>query len=433
MTIAELQELTDHHFDFIIPAADGQILFAGPLPDEYGEGLPYIPTDGSRLALDEAGLYAWEDAWERYISSLIPKRRNRTRKQAAELGAITEMPGQIATITSPKFLYAMTTKKDKTAYLQPIVQALADTLQRNYETLRAKGEIENINFVQYYDNSPQAVSNLDLPTLWAIYTIFLKRVLKQIEADPDTLIQKVSSPDYKKESITLYISEFLRMIGYAPNHNKADEEAVIGKIASYSNIYGVMTETIGTKKYKSHYPVLQLVEHDAKTNTVEIMSPYMNKLIMTILQASVQRGTHDKPKLKKDGTALMDPSHAWLVNSEMSKERNKRAVMIVDRIIKVIVRCGDGGPTHKTPHISAQAIIDDCPVIKNALENAKSAADKNKILKRAFSKAWELLETKTTLRDHYKNIRWEKKIPTVSTLNEVMLEFPHDGTIKDPK
>lgn len=430
MTIAELQELTDHHFDFIIPAADGQILFAGPLPDEYGEGLPNIPTDGSSLNLDETGLYAWEDAWERYISSLTPKRRNRTRKQAAEQGAITKMPENLAIITAPKYLYAMTTKKDKTAYLQPIVQALAETLQRNYETLQAKGEIENINFVQYYDNSPQAVSNLDIPTLWAIYTIFFDRVLKQIEADPDTLMQKVSSPTYKKESITLYISEFLRMIGYAPNHNRADEEAVIGKIASYANIYGVMTETIGTTKYKSHYPVLQLVEHDAKTNTVEIMSPYMNKLIMTILQASVQRGTHDKPKLKRDGTPLMDPSHAWLVKAEISKERNKRAVMIVDRIIKVIVRRGDGGPSRKPPNIMVKTIIDDCPDIKNALENAKSAADKNKILKRAFSKAWELLETKTTLREHYKNIKFPTLIPTVSTM-DTLLEFPHDGTIKN--
>ncbi len=36
--------------------------------------------------------------------------------------------------------------------------------QKNYETMQAQGEIEDIPFGQYYDKSPQAVSNLDLPT-----------------------------------------------------------------------------------------------------------------------------------------------------------------------------------------------------------------------------------------------------------------------------
>lgn len=136
MTITELRELTDRHFEFVIPAADGHILFAGPLPEEYGKDLPHIPTDGSSLNLDETGLYAWEDAWAKYIASLPPKKRNRTRKQAEKQGAITEVPKQLAIPTLIPYQDAIFNLEQQDRQQQP-----ADILSRK-EYLELWGLLE---------------------------------------------------------------------------------------------------------------------------------------------------------------------------------------------------------------------------------------------------------------------------------------------------
>ena len=73
-----------------------------------------------------------------------------------------------------------------------------------------------------------------------------------------------------------------------------------------------------------------------------------------------------------------------------------------------------------------------------SIENANSAADKNKFLSRAFSKAWQLLKTHTDITQKYKNIQLPdptaeafktKWIPTMGTL-DMVFEFPHDGKVK---
>ena len=90
-------------------------------------------------------------------------------------------------------------------------------------------------------------------------------------------------------------------------------------------------------------------------------------------------------------------------------------------------------------------------MLKQSLENTSDTSNQNKILKRAFSKAWELLVTQTDLSVKYKNIQLpiipnssikdpkEKKrlerefrtkwIPTMSNL-DMVFEFPHEGKIK---
>ena len=115
-----------------------------------------------------------------------------------------------------------------------------------------------------------------------------------------------------------------------------------------------------------------------------------------------------------------------MVKSEIVNERNRRAAEIVCIVVTLIEQCGDGG----TPHIKVKTIVERCPDLKNALDSAKTSSDKSKILRRAFSKAWQLLETKTHLRTHYKNIKFPSLIPTYGDMNEV-IEFPHDGKIRN--
>ena len=428
MTIAELRELTDTPFECFMPDDDDpeSVCFAVPIPSPYGDGLEYFKgEDGSITIIGDPSV--WENAWKQYISSLTPKRKNRTRKQAANQGAITEMPKRLALITLPPYQNAMTPIEDKTAHLQPLIQSFAEVLQKNYDTMQAQGEIDSIPFVQYYDNSPQAVSNLDLTTLRAIYSVFLSNAQKMAE-NPDDFIRRATSPGFDKESVTLYIPEFLRMTGLTPNHNRSNENAVLSKIASYAPIYGVLEEKSGGRTYRNHYPVLQLVKHNEARNTVEIMSPYFHALIAKIVQASVKKDSHDKPKLRKNGKPFTLPTHSYLVKAEIVKERNQRAAEIVCVVVTLIAQCGDGG----TPHIKAQTIVDRCPDLKNTLENEKTSSGKSRVLRRAFAKAWQLLETKTELRSHYKNIQFPTAVPTSSTL-DMVIEFPHEGKIIKPE
>lgn len=424
MTIDELRELTDFPFEGFAMCGDPpeEVMFAAPIPPPYGNGLHWHKTDSGSFGIDD-NIELWWDAWEQYISSLKPKRKNRTRKQAANQGAITEMPNKLAIITLPPYQNAMTPVGDKAAHLQPIMQTVAESLQQDYESLSAQG----FNFVQFYDNSPQAVSNLDLITLRAIYSIFLAH-LQGIATSPDDLIEKATNPSFTKESIKIYIPDFLKMTGLAPNHSKSNVNAVLNKIASYSAVYGVLVSHQGGREYRSHYPVLQLVEHNDENNTVEIMSPYINKLIGTIVQASIKKDRNDKPKLKRNGTPFTWATHSYMVDLELAKERNKRAAEIVCRIVDIIEECGNGG----TPHIKVKTLIERVPDLENALNNAKTPSDKSKILRRAFSKAWQLLETKTKLRECYKNIQFPTLIPTPRDMDK-LIEIPHEGKTKEPE
>lgn len=117
------------------------------------------------------------------------------------------------------------------------------------------------------------------------------------------------------------------------------------------------------------------------------------------------------------------------LNSSIAKERNKKAVENVIIITTLIEQKGD-----RILHITAKEIIERNPQLKQGLEG-KSTAQINVVLKRAFQKTWELLDTQTKLKEQYEDICLPdpcdaKNIPTKSTLNMVF-SFPHNGKKKD--
>ena len=76
--------------------------------------------------------------------------------------------------------------------------------------------------------------------------------------------------------------------------------------------------------------------------------------------------------------------------------------------------------------ISVQEIFDRSPQLAEALKNTIRTSNKNTLLKRAFSKAYELLEKQTTLKERYPNMVFSEEflgIPTVSTLKDMQLHF----------
>ena len=428
VTLEELQALTDQPFEFIVPCNDGTILFAGPLPGKYGEGLHYERTESGGVTMGEDDIGAWEDAFSAYITDLKKKAsasrppRNRTRKQAEKMGAITNMPEVIALPTLKPYQNAISTVEDPAAHLQPVTQALADNLRFDNGTLYFQGmDASRVDLVQYYDKTPKAVSDLDLPTLRALYSVILQDV-QDTAKDPDRIIAQVNDPQYLGHNVKIYLPDFLKMLGYKANSSKDGVAYAVAKIMSYSRILGVMEEYQGGRLYRSHYPVMQLVGHNDTDNTIQFSSPYINRLIMTILQASIQTDKKGNYKLKTSGEPFLLPSHSYLVKTSIAKERNRRAAEIVCVVVTLIEQAGDN-----VPHIKAQTIVDRCPDLKNAL-NAADSSNKSHVLRRAFAGAWKMLPKQTRLAEVYKNIQFPSAIPTASTL-DMVFEFPHDGKV----
>lgn len=442
MTVEELRQLTDYPFEYLIQRDDPEhsILFGIPIPAPFGDGLHWHKSEsGCSFTVDE-DIKVWEDAWNAYIRFLQeqrntpaaetgPKHRNRTRQQAEQAGAITfaGMPCNLANVTLVPYRQAMTVVENEDARLQPILPELASNLRFENGVLWFEGmDASRVNLVRYYDRRPQAVMNLDLITLRALYSIILQDVQRRA-ATPETLLELVADQSYINRLTSIYLPDFLKMLGYQPNISQDSIQFAITKIASYNRILGCLKDESGGRKHESIYTVLNFDHYDKNNGTLHFYSPYINKLIAIILSKSIQTDRKNQPKRTKSGKPILLPSHSYNIRSSIVKERNLRSVEIVFVIEALIAEAGDD----HTPHIRAQTMIDRVPDLKFALEAAEKTKDKNILLKRAFSKAWELLETQTDLRKNYKNIQFPTVVPTTSTL-DMIFTFPHEGKVKPP-
>jgi hypothetical protein len=421
MTVDELRELTDEPFDFILTGKDGQIVFAVPIPGR--PDLVYdLPDDNSIQLISgrDDDLGPWEAAWNEYVKTLPPKKKNRTKKQAEAAGAIISMPGTLALPTLVPFQQVISTVENPAARLQPVVQELVKNLMFEDGKLYFAGhEAEGVDLVEYYDRRPQAVSELDLPMLRAIYSVILQDVGEML-SNPSAVEKMATDPQYIGHSVKISITEFMHMLGYEKNGSRENEQLTVKKIMQFNKVIGIMKSNYGGRKRESLYPVMLFMGYDSTDGTVRFASPYINKVIVDIAQASIRLDSKKQPMLSKSGKALTKPTYTYLVKSSIAKEKNQRAVEIVCIITTLIEQSGDN-----TPHIKARTIVERVPDLQYAIQTA-TPADANKALKRAFSKAWELLHTQTRLEETYKDIKLPSIVPTMGTL-DMIYDFPHNG------
>ncbi len=426
MTLDEFRKLDGQEFIMVAtdPSGNGEIMFAIPIPGE--PGLDYAEEGGSAFILDP--IEDWIEAWDRYIKRLqaaapAPS-RNRTRRKAAEKGAITEMPDRLALPTLKKYQNSLSLVDDPVAHLQiiskeQVQELIADSCLPNEDRKDGTTNLMD-SCVPVLGELPE----FDLLLLLAVYSIILDD-LRKMTNDLGTLVEAVKDPQYIGHNVKVYLPAFLKMLGYSSNLNSDEEESVINRIARFRSLSGVISETANGRPCQSRYQVMLFLGHDARDNTLIFSSPYINAVIMKIIEGSIRRDKKGTPMTKSNGELSMLPSHSYLVKSSIVKERNKRAAEIVCIVVKLIEQAGS-----HTAHISARTIIDRCPDLKEALK-AASSSNKGNILKRAFTGAWKMLPRQTCLEEAYKDIELpdykdSKNIPTMATLNMVF-EFPHKG------
>lgn len=348
------------------------------------------------------------DTYPDYILGKITntKKTNRTKKKAGE---IDEVPTVIPTITNKKYQNAMTLNADSTAYLQPF-SSVDNLVYENGQILFRGLPASSATLKEYFTST--GIENFDLPLLRLFYGIILNRFAKTWKEDQ-------SIEGY----VTIYYPDLAKKLGKSSNISKSDVQSCIDSIMQFQTIMGIIDN--GSKGTEI-IPVLVYMGNDTEKNTISFASPYMVKVIKNVFNASIRKNKTGLPQLKKDGNPQLLPAYSYMIKSSIGKERNKKAVEIVFVIVSLIEQSGN-----HCPHIKAKTIIDRIPTLKNSIDKCKTTSDKNKMLKRAFSKAWGILPKYTKLKETYQDIKLPSStdVPSMSSL-DIVYKFPHNGKNK---
>lgn len=334
----------------------------------------------------------------------------RTRAKAKDQGAITETPKNMPILTFSKYQYSMSLYPEGGAYLQPLSSTDGLVFKNGklfFDKIRRpdlEAELQNLK-------TKEGIEHIDLPVLHILYGI----ILTQFE-----------NSGYKElaDVIKIHIPTLAEYMGMPSNLNERDVNRLLEKIQSYHNIVGVIHGTRNGKSKQSYYQVLNFESYDDKTNVVTFSSPYMNYVIKTVYNLSIRKTKDGKQRLKKNGDPLKLPTHSYLIDSSIAKERNKAAVVNVEILVTLIEQAGDN-----IPNIKASTLIERNVQLADRLE---AAANPRSLLDRTFKKTWELLRTKTRLQEVYEDIELPEPgdpafMPTMKTLDEMVFTFPHKG------
>lgn len=326
----------------------------------------------------------------------------KTKARAEEAGAVTEPPAHLIIPTLKPYQHSMSLCQDGSAYLQPFSNM--EGLQFKDGKLYFQGgrEISEIELRNL--KTKEGIQDIDLTSLRFYYSI----LFDQFSRSGCKVLQDI---------IMVHVS----MLAGRNDPDEEDIKAAIAKTQSYHNVMGVLK---GKNGRESYYQVLNFEFYDEKHNIIAFSSPYMNYVIKTIYNLSIRRNKDGKPKLKRNGEPLKIASHSYLIDSSITKERNKAAVENVIIIVTLIEQAGDN-----LPRIRASKIIERNVQLAERLETVQNPRT---LLKTTFKKTWELLRKKTRLTEVYKEIQLPDPddpafMPTMRTLDKVVFEFPHKG------
>lgn len=337
------------------------------------------------------------------------KRTYRTVSMARERGAITEPPKSLIIPTTSDYQYSMSLYQGKNAYLQPLNSM--DNLEFKDGTLFFKSRgAKEVSEAELRDlRTNEGIEDLDLINLRYYYSILFDQFQRsECKVLQDIIV--VGAP----------------LLAGCKNPKERDIQAAIEKLKSYHNVTGVIKGIRNGKLKESYYQVLNFEYYDEKTNVVAFSSPYMNYIIQSIYDLSLRR-ENGKVQVTSSGKPLTLPTHSYLIDESIVKERNKAAAENVIIIVGLIEQAGNN-----KPHIKASTLIERNVQFSERLKKNKNPRS---TLERTFKKTWELLRSKTYLIDAYKDIKLPEPedpafMPTMKTLDKVVFSFPHKGKIR---
>lgn len=347
----------------------------------------------------------------------------RTIAQAGE-DIKKNLPAIIADITLGGFESATRIQPQRSgnAYLQRL--STMDNLEFKDGHLFIKGDqqIEVMSSVQLQNLvTKEGIENLNLSQLRFYYSI--------IYSDWERQAAQTGEYDNLKLSpvIKLYAPDLLESRGVDRNAGQTSINAIISELKDFHNVVGVLY--VKGRKQPSLWPVLNFEGYDTETNVISISSPYLAHIVEQVVENSIKRDNKGHILFNRSNMPKMLPINCYLVKSEISKERNKAAVENVYIICRGIAAAGE----KNIYHISAKTLLE-----KNAIMQYQYERDSNKrrYLQKCFKRTWELLRDCTILQERYKNIVLPDPtdpamIPSKRTLQDLVIEFPHEGFDKN--
>ena len=322
----------------------------------------------------------------------------------------------LAIPTLPRYEHSISLHEEGDAHLM-LIKISTTELKFENGQMFFSGSLKPISTVELVQDlkTREGIEHIDIPLLNVYYSIILKRFYEK-----GNILETLNTV------ATIYLPDLAEALGLGrKNLHKSDIQSIINSTRQFTNILGVLHFTQNGKPRESYFPVMNFEGYDATTNTISFYSPYLNYIIEVIYNASVRKNKRGISQVKKNGLPILNPSHSYLVNPDIYKERNITAVINVLIIITVIEQAGNN-----TPHISAKTIVDRNENLKLRLEKDSSHA--SVYLKRVFSKTWELLRDKTRLTEYYDGIILPaphdiSNIPIYSQLEKHIFTFPHNG------
>lgn len=343
----------------------------------------------------------------------IPDHKSKNYRTKRRAGPVCEIPQYVPAITNKKYQNAMTLNVNDVAYIQAINMDKINLYYKNGQSYLQGLPATSAKLKNYY--AKENIEQINIFMLRIIYGIILMRFEKTWSEDQ--VIEEV---------VTIYYPDLAKAIGKASNIGNHAINECIDLFKSFQNIWGLVNKG---ENGKDILPVIVYIGYDSSKNTISFSSPYMVRIISEIYNTSIKKDHHGKTILKSNGEPKLNPAYSYMIRASIVKERNKRAVEVVFIVVTLIEQCGNN-----EPHIRAQTIIDRNPALKKSISGCDFKRI-NTLLQRTFKKAWELLNTQTTLREHYQNIALPdlsaadfKKIwiPTSNTCDRVF-KFPHEG------
>lgn len=343
-------------------------------------------------------------------NEVIEKKQKRSYRTKKAAGDVAEIPPYVLAITNKQYLNAITFNRNAAAYLRPITNA-GNLSYKNGRIYDGDSELSLECLAQRMTSD--GIEKYDLLLLRIFFTVILNKMEKD----------GLPKSQGKEHKVRIYFPDLVKQMGKSRKIAEKNYSTYLNQIKSFQNVMGVIGNAVVL-------PVITLCEHNVQKNTITIQSPYFESIISKIYEASRRTDKHGNAILNGNGKPRMLPAYSYMIMPSIANEKCKAAVEIVFIVVAMIERCGK----HEN-HIAANTIIGRNPLLSRSLGKCKTQGNINNVLKRVFSKAWELLTKKTTLKEHYKDIQLpdmkaedfrERWIPTSSTLDKVF-SFPHQG------
>ena len=291
---------------------------------------------------------------------------------------------RITAISLLDFQFALTTRPNSTAFIAPLGTGVFTRFRYDDAT----GQVINVKTGQpVQETQTQAetalmmktqangATNPDFVLLMALYSVLVENAER-----------------FEGDNITIPIKAFARELG-------VDLNGGMGHVKDLEKRFAMYDPYVGWINGHGLFAVLKFIKRDDTNGTMTFSAPYLNRLLSLVRQ----KGT----RTYRDGRKTF-LGHNELVHSLIYKERNQTAAGIVVCICNLLLQNAQqpdrkNKETYVVSHIAFSTLADYAEFAPR-IEQTATTREKTRMLKACFTKALELLRTRTDAYQYYKGL-----------------------------